>query len=406
MRKSPFRKYLRNFAVFLVCIALAIAGFNMLVDPLGAYRIVRIAGLNASKYKTESRIAKAEILRHGRFDAVIFGSSRAEFALDPHSGAWGGLAAANSAIRGASAIELADMVDYAVRTCRPKQLLVCVDFYMFNDRFSFADDFAMSRFNPDLSLPEYYVNNLLSLGVTTYSCKTLDRWRKGKISEYDDVGFYDRAASMVKGGFRAGFRRSITYFTGSMYPQYRLGSRHLDAFERILRTCRENSIRLDIVILPIHAMHLECIADNGLWQQFEQWKTELTRITDGQTKLNAGWHGRLWDFTGYEGYTIEPVPPDGDKTTWMRWYWDSSHFRKELGELVLRWVLQTASQSQPAGGDSFGVVLDPSNIQAHLDKIDRDRQKWEAANPADVEFVKEVVRQAGGAVLTEEAGEP
>ncbi|MBI5725182.1 MAG: hypothetical protein HZA50_14580 [Planctomycetes bacterium] len=405
MRTSPFRIYLRNFTVFLACFALAIAGFNLLVDPLGVYRVLRIAGLEACKYKTESRIAKAEILRHGRFDAVIFGSSRAEFALDPRSGAWGGMRVANCAIRGASAIEIADMVDYAVRIGRPSQLLICVDFYMFNERFGYADDYAMSRFNPAVSLPEYHLNNLLSLGVTTYSCKTLDRWRKGKISEYDELGFYDRVPGMVKGGFRAGFRRSITYFTGSMYPQYKLGRGHFEAFERILRTCREKGIRLDVAILPIHAMHLECIAANGLWQQFGLWKLELTRIMGDQARRDPGWQGRLWDFTGYAGYTVEPVPPDGDKSTWMNWYWDSSHFRKELGELVLRRILKTADR--PGEDDPFGVLLDPSNVSAHFYRINRDGQRWIMSHPEEVEFVRGVVRQAVFSELpADEAGEP
>ena len=74
--------------------------------------------------------------------------------------------------------------------------------------------------------------------------------------------------------------------------------------------------------------------------------------------------------------------PDDPKAR-MKWYWDSSHYKKELGDIVLDRMFDG---NFSGGGDcpDFGVKLTSQNIDAHLSKLRTDRAKWRASNPVDV----------------------
>ena len=70
----------------------------------------------------------------------------------------------------------------------------------------------------------------------------------------------------------------------------------------------------------------------------------------------------LWDFSGYNSLTTEDVPPDGDSETQMKWYWESSHYKKELGDLVLDRIFDYHHPERIVP-DDFGVLLTPKNIK-------------------------------------------
>jgi hypothetical protein len=69
----------------------------------------------------------------------------------------------------------------------------------------------------------------------------------------------------------------------------------------------------------------------------------------------------LGDFSGYNSMTTEPVPPSGDTTSRMKWYWESSHYRKELGDLVLDRLLEYEGTGRAIPVD-FGILLTRDNL--------------------------------------------
>ena len=86
----------------------------------------------------------------------------------------------------------------------------------------------------------------------------------------------------------------------------------------------------------------EAIEVAGLWSTFEEWKREVTKITP------------VWDFSGYNSVTIEPI---GDR---MNNYLNSSHYSTETGTLILNRILSFQPQTIP---DNFSVYLTPENIE-------------------------------------------
>ena len=83
----------------------------------------------------------------------------------------------------------------------------------------------------------------------------------------------------------------------------------------------------------------------------------------------------VYDFTGYNIYTAEPIPLD-EPTRSMRWCWEVSHFRRELGDIVLDMALGGAEPPLGARGSSFGVRINAANIDEHLTLIRHERARW------------------------------
>ena len=100
----------------------------------------------------------------------------------------------------------------------------------------------------------------------------------------------------------------------------------------------------------------------------------------------------LWDFSGYNSITKEALPSLADKQTRMLWHWDSSHYKKETGDLVLDRVfgLQQPGRSVP---QDFGVMLSSPNIEAHLAAIRDARAEYRRMRPDDVREIEELARE-------------
>ena len=78
----------------------------------------------------------------------------------------------------------------------------------------------------------------------------------------------------------------------------------------------------------------------------------------------------------------------------MRWYWESSHFKKELGDVALARVLGAPT---PEGLADWGELSTPESLGAVLMKVSGGLLAWAAAHPDDVEEIRNVVVEARAA---------
>jgi hypothetical protein len=81
-------------------------------------------------------------------------------------------------------------------------------------------------------------------------------------------------------------------------------------------------------------------------------------------------------------YTAEAVPPKNDPAP-MQWYWESSHYKKELGDRVLDRVFGYQAHGRTVAPD-FGVLLTSANIEEHLASIRSAQAHYEAEHPEDL----------------------
>jgi hypothetical protein len=106
----------------------------------------------------------------------------------------------------------------------------------------------------------------------------------------------------------------------------------------------------------------------GLWGRFEAWKRDLVKLVYGSSypgKVAV----KLWDFSGYDRYSTELAPEKGDRHTVVDWFWEPGHFKRALGNLMLRRVLD----DEPS---EFGAELTPATIDERLQNIRRERGNY------------------------------
>jgi hypothetical protein len=89
---------------------------------------------------------------------------------------------------------------------------------------------------------------------------------------------------------------------------------------------------------------------------------------------------------------MEAVPALGDKETMMLWFWESSHYRKELGDLVLDRVLNYSDPNRRIA-DDFGVLLTSENVEKHLASIREAHQLYRQAHREEVTEIEDLVKK-------------
>ena len=135
----------------------------------------------------------------------------------------------------------------------------------------------------------------------------------------------------------------------------------------------------------MHARYLELLHFSGLWDESEQWLRTLLRIVQEDAMRHPDKRPvELWDFSGYNTITTERVPPPGDLQTTMIYYWETSHYKKAAGDLILDRIFGYAAPDRGLPED-FGVRLDPEHIEEHLARVRSQREIYRRQNPREME---------------------
>ena len=138
---------------------------------------------------------------------------------------------------------------------------------------------------------------------------------------------------------------------------------NLDLVWQMITLAQAHRVTLTLVIVPHHADALELYWRNGLWPRIEQFKAELAAVVAEQ-----GNDVKLWDFLDYSSFTTEPVPPAGNRSTLTHWFWEPSHFKKQLGAIMIQRMFA-------GGGPAFGTQLQPDAVADRNALIRADRQR-------------------------------
>jgi len=144
--------------------------------------------------------------------------------------------------------------------------------------------------------------------------------------------------------------------------------------------CTKRGIRVIAFINPSHADELEVVDMSGHWPALEAWKRALTAMVAEYAAASGPAPVELWDFSGYDAYSREPVPMDRHP---MHWFWNTSHYTSALGELILRRIF---------GEDNahFGVRLYPGNIEARLAEVRQQQRQYRELQPTDVRRIRDI----------------
>jgi hypothetical protein len=380
-----FKRFTMAWLLTTIAALAVVAAFNVLVDPSGGFPGLHLKTLEPLRYLEMDRVAKGELARHGGWQVVILGSSRSKAGLPATHPFLVTNRTCNLSLDGAKLPELAAAFDYALKHNPLEHVALFLDLQMFSQGPGWILDFPESRFNPQFNRFAYYCKELLGRDSTDRAWATMRRHFRGYNPPVQARnGFYDHKLN-AETSQRELFDR-VMRIMGAGYSRQTVEPADLELFRHVVRECRDQHIDLQMALMPVHALDLELLHASGRWPELEKWKTDLVNIL-----VEEGVEGRfrLWDFTGYAGPPAEAVPPPGDASHRMKFYFENSHCTPVLGGLML-----DAMFGDP-GTNACGVRLDRSNIKPHLARILEDRAAYARTNAADLQWAQRIITEVG-----------
>jgi len=371
-----------KWAVAAAALAVLIGLTNFVVDPYGLYRWYETAGFNQQKEGMRSKIrhVKALQLPLSKPRTVLIGSSRVHDGLDPENPLLQDQAPVyNLGIEMARVHESVMYLRHALVHSDVRRVILGLDFFMFNARERTNSTFEPALVGRRVNAVDYLRTTLLStaalgdsLDTYFYSARHPDRreFLANGFRPGDQVFYRLRNWPNLHIATNWTFLSSLPRAT-KYYADMALDDQVFADFEQILAICNERRIDCRLYINPAHmSLDGEGLRAAGQWSALEEWKRRITRMANAHAVP-------LWDFSGYNSVTTETV------RTPMKYYWDSSHFTVPVGDWIVARVMGAASANTGIP-DDFGVKLTPAGIEAHLESIRADRERFAAAHPAEI----------------------
>ena len=369
-------RYLATFCAVLAISALLATALAIFADPYLRFGTPPVAGLNSEKPAAyeHGTMAKTYALERVRPHTLVLGNSRAEIGFDPESVAWPARLRPvfNAAAAGQGLPYSLAMLQHAIATHGSLTIVLALDFRDFlGDPGEFHDDRLLVRTDGTPN-PLYARQRLIDALAATLTIDALSDSLRTVLHPdpiegvtVTNLGFNplrNYHAHVRSSGHHALFEQNLrqakTLFdrTGVRAEDFGDQDPSIILLDRVLAAASVKGAPVKMFVHPVHARYLEMISEAGLWPSLESWKRALARLA--ARYRSSGSEVELLDFSGYDSFSTEPVPPPGDTTAHMRWWWEAAHYKPELGERIIRRLF---------GQDRrWGVALEPRTIDEHL----------------------------------------
>ena len=373
--KLIFNKYKQFNLTFLLAAFLPVLGvglFNFIIDPYDIFNSPNLEKLNDVKVADDNndRLFKAVDIIRIKPTTIILGSSRSKQGINPDNPLFKNKQPAyNLAINGPNVYEVKRYLQHAITNQKDLNLVVLgIDFFMFNKFLENQPSFLENRLEKKYIIPQDAINALFSLDTLDKSWQTVNESiKKDDDPNYGINGFMPHRKAN-DGNTKWRFNSAIKQYF-DFHNQYELSEQYVNDFREIVSICQENNIELMVFISPSHATQWEAIRVTGKWDTFEQWKRELVKFVP------------VWDFSGYDKITTEPIEDQ------MSNYTDNSHYTPSVGNLVLNRIFNRNAESIP---NDFGILITPENIEQHLANIRQQREIYVQNNSDQVQLVEDI----------------
>jgi len=406
-------RFLKAFSLTAASLLFVTGAFNYVIDPFSMFGSPAIHGINADKpeFNTHARMAKAHAVHVIKPRGLILGSSRAEYGLDPAHPGWDAQARPvyNLALPSGHIYEAFKYLQHAYAVRPIRQVVLALDLFMFNANWQTESDFNQARLATSggttftAGWMRDIVTALFSVDALRASLATFRSQGDTNYVPYLANGMRHPTRNWRRiqniGGHHKAFlsneRYSLTAPDGwglfNLHGPDGESLPTLATFRDLVTFCRSNGIDLRVIISPLHARKLEVIWQLGLWPTYELWKRRLLQalVADAMANTNST-PFPLWDFSGYNDITTESVPSPGDTETQMRWFWEGSHYKKEVGDIMFDKVFHRNNRHQDHFAD-FGREVALDVIDAHFQSIREARGTFASSYPDQVKEIGDLI---------------
>jgi len=271
-----------------------VAGANVLVDPLWFFPHEH--ALNRVQTGFDERAQKTNWLRArpGRFDAVLFGSSRVTY-VDQHD--FAPYRMLNYAVNAMWPQEYRPYLDHFARLNGPPEVVVLgVDFHS-SRHLRPGGPRDPAAYLGRTGDPRYLVSSLLSLELLDRSVRVAAR-SAGLLGPAEGFDRYDRhnvrrPREVIGDGYRAReILADLELFRDHLYAGYRYNE-DLPALWRSLRAAYPNT-RFVVFTTPAAEPMFAQLVKEGRLEDYGRWLADLTAA-----------FGEVWDFMGLNSVTTD-----------------------------------------------------------------------------------------------------
>ena len=380
----------RYLALFFACVLAALAlvsAVNYRVDPylLHQWDTPLVQRLRPT-YEKLAVWGKTYAVARYRPAVVYIGNSRTEMGLPTGVRAlFEGKSVFNSAVSGASIGDAILLAEHAARVSHVDTMVWGID------APSFSMELGSAGVEPALTDggPAFFARRaLLNLKRGLTVDMTRDSWRILSGS-YDGAclsslalhGQRDQSCITSRNHGWAGTARAFTprlqEFGDGLGPT----APALQAFDASVGKLCRGGTRLRVYINPTHALTLGALYWRGKWDAMQQWQRDLAQMAGRYRR--QGCDVRVYDFSGFNSITSEPIPQVTGARE-MRYYWEASHYRDNVGHFILARLFGGA----PRPPADFGVELTETGIAAHQTAVRAARERYHARHADETAYLR------------------
>lgn len=374
------QKIFSFFLVVALCVSF-VAATNYLVNP---YSTTPSEVLDYKPYReTHQRVFKAQKLASEEYDVISLGNSRVGFGIFLNEyPLFMDKKTLNASAPGAGINEIYELLKIAIENEFTGTVLLGVSYDSFFGRDADKENIA--------SILDHSFNSLtLTFSLDTFfdSVKTIARQFNKKKEVMDQHGNFNNETYqhgvILNGGHYQAFRGN-----GLFNFDYNTSISYLESYKNIIDLCHKNKVKLYQFIPPNHSLYMEKKIAKGSQErvnEYYKWLKDLVLI-NVETAIKYETNSfPLWDFFVYHELNNELIPKD--KNAVMEFHFEDSHFKKSLGNIMLDRIFATNSYGGQNYPD-FGVLMTSKNIDAHLQKLRKERAQWQAANQETVKLIQ------------------
>ena len=365
-----------------------IAIFNYLVDPFEIFNSPTITGFNKDKpaISRRERISKAYIIENNCPKNIIMGNSRA-LGISPEYTAWPSKPTYNYALSNASMYETYRYFQHAIANCHIQTLVLSLDFLMFEKGSGTPSQFNEQRLSVDYNgnknktriktLIQDMTTSLISQTALKSSIETIRSQKKFIKPAFQCSAPQKNYARIFNRGGQYQFmlqenRHLFDRLSKATDLSYRRKALHY--YTQLLNDAYKNKINVILFIPPSHATLYEVIRASGYLTTFRAWKKEIVSVNEEVAKKFSNPAFNFFDFSGYNSFTTEEIPSADQPTKGMKWFWESLHFKEELGYHILDRIFNYHRENCITP-DDFGVKISSSTIN----KIEKQQEQYRNA---------------------------
>lgn|GEM_PF-1681415 len=357
---DPHKHYIRNFLLVVVAVCMVFQTIPAIgIDP---YKVFGISDFNQKNFAPNTRYLKIEHLQDtDAYKGFIFGTSRANFYNVESARKLSGLTYYNMNGEGDNSVGLRRKVEWVVENEPIQQAIVALDYDFGYGKINPLELFRQDH--PDVSgifPPQFYGKYLLFQPNTLYECIQENLKEDTYYLFHVDTGhFWNQRYIQLNQGEDRYVGNQFRALNDWEKPNPIV--KNVDAlaeYRQAIAALDQKNIDRTVAINPINQVRYTAFDIDD----YIRWYREVVEMA-----------GQVWDFSG-----LNPV------TTNDRNYYDTSHFTKEIGDVVLTKIWQNRDRTPSASNNplkvsipnDFGVLVTPENVEERVQQLYRQYRSY------------------------------